>query len=158
MVESKQLIKLYGDPSVNTLDWERSNMVLWKLPALIHLAIPAIPSKIYIHHKFMPVVECWLTDLIKEGVSSEIRTYDGCWNVRTKRGLKSLSIHAFGMAVDLNASHNPLGLTREQCTAKGLNPFSKKFIDVSRKHLDCGADWVSRPDLMHFQIKKEAAF
>ena len=158
MVESKQLIKLYGDPSVNTLDWERSNMVLWKLPALIHLAIPEIPSKIYIHHKFMPVVERWLTDLIKEGVSSEIRTYDGCWNVRTKRYLKSLSIHAFGMAVDLNASHNPLRLTRDQCTAKGLNPFSKKFIDVSRKHLDCGADWVTRPDLMHFQIKKEAAF
>jgi len=158
MVESLKLIKIYGDPSADTLDYERKNMQLWKLPALIHLAIPCLPSRIYMHGKFIPVVQQWLTALVQEGVSGEIITYDGCWNVRKKRGLKTLSIHAFGMAIDLNASHNPLGLTREQCAAKGLKPFSTKFIDVSRQYVDCGADWQSRPDLMHFQIKKGQAY
>lgn len=155
MIDSKTLTSKYGNPSIDTINWERKNMIIWKLSPLIHLAIPCLPSKIYIHWKFRPVVENWLGDLIKEGVSEEIITYDGCWNVRKKRGLQSLSIHAYGMAIDLNASHNPLGLTREECMAKGLKPFSKEFIDVSRKHLDCGGDWIKRPDLMHFQIKKE---
>lgn len=158
MVDSSKLIKVYGDPSVNTIDWERKNMLLWKLPPLIHLAIPCMPSRIYMHNKFIPVVQAWLTELVKEGLSGEIITYDGCWNVRKKRGLSSLSIHAFGMAIDLNASHNPLGLTAAQCSAKGLKPFTPAFIECSRKFVDCGADWTTRPDGMHFQIKKGQAY
>lgn len=158
MVDSTRLAKVYGNPTVEPLAWERKNMVVWKLPPLIDLAIPELPSKIYMHKKFVPVVENWFNALIEAGVSHEINTFDGCWNVRTKRGLRSLSIHAWGMAVDLNASHNPLGLTREQCLKRGLIPFTDKFISVSRKYVDCGADWTTRPDLMHFQIKGAQAY
>ena len=96
--------------------------------------------------------------MAKHNVLSEIKTYDGCWNVRKKRGLQSLSIHAFGMAIDLNASHNPLGLTQAQCKEKGLIPFTEKFLSVARNYVDCGADWKTRPDGMHFQIKITEAY
>lgn len=153
MITSKSLINQYGDPTINTLSWESKNMIVWKLPPLIHLAIPQIPAKIYIHKDFKKDVEQWLTALIESGLHAEITTFDGCFNIRKKRGLASLSIHAFGMAIDLNAAHNPLGLDRQQCLKKGLKPFTKRFIDVSRKYVDCGADWPNRPDLMHFQKK-----
>lgn len=132
-------------------------MVLWTIPKDLDKAIPALPSRIYIHKAFQAVAQEWLRELVAQELAHEITTYDGCWNVRTKRGLTSLSIHAWGMAIDLNASHNPLGLTREQCIARKLKPFSKDFIAVSRKFVDCGGDWPSRPDLMHFQIKREDA-
>jgi hypothetical protein len=155
MVNSQRLIHLYGDPSIDTIKWEINNMMIWNISPLIHLSIECLPKRIYIHKKFQPIVEKWFIALIENGVHNEIMTYDGCWNVRKKRGLKSLSIHAFGMAIDLNASHNPLGYTREQCIAKGLKPFTNKFIQVSRKYVDCGFDWSTRVDGMHFQIKKE---
>lgn len=154
MVSSAQLIKKYGNPSVSMNDWDSKNLQIWQLPELIHLAIPELPARIYCHKQFIPILETWLTALIQKGVAHEINTYDGCWNVRKKRGLTTLSIHAFGMAIDLNASHNPLGLTPSQCKAKGLVPFTDKFIEISRQFVDCGADWKSRPDGMHFQIKE----
>lgn len=127
-------------------------MVVWRVPALISLAIPELPTRIYTHKLFAPVLDRWFTSLVENGLSTEINTFDGCWNVRNKRGMKSLSIHAWGMAVDLNASHNPLGLTPTQCKARGLTPFSQQFINVSRQFVDCGADWKGRPDGMHFQV------
>ena len=157
MVKSSELIKTFGDPSVNTLTWERNNMIVFQIPSYILVHVDCLPTKIYCHKKFKDVLNNWFMALIKERLHDEIRTYDGCWNVRKKRGLSTLSIHAFGMAIDLNASHNPLGLTRQQCINKGLKPFTQKFIDVSSEFVDCGAKWVSRPDGMHFQIKKEQA-
>ena len=132
-------------------------MTLWVVSKSLRTAIPALPSRIYIHKAFKPIAEQWFHALVDFEIAKEITTYDGCWNVRTKRGLSSLSIHAFGMAIDLNASHNPLGLTREQCIARKLKPFTKEFLNVSRKFVDCGGDWPTRPDLMHFQIKRDAA-
>ena len=153
MISSVTLTKVFGDPSVNTQDWAKQNLHMWQVPALIHLAIPELPARIYTHKKFSPILERWLTALVKAGVAHEINTYDGCWNVRKKRGLSSLSIHSWAMAIDFNASHNPLGLTDAQCKARGLVPFTSEFIAASRPHVDCGADWKKRPDWMHFQIK-----
>ncbi len=153
MVTSAQLLKQYGDPQVNTLAWERKNMTLYDVPISIEKFNPAIPNRIYCNRDFAPVLNAWLNALADTGLIHEIKTWDGCFNIRRKRGLYSLSLHAFGMAVDINASHNPLGLTSVQAIAKGLIPFSEKFIELSRKYMDCGADWKIRPDLMHFQIK-----
>jgi hypothetical protein len=62
------------------------------------------------------------------------------------------------MAIDFNASHNPFKHTRQQAIDKGLKPFSEKFIQASRQYVDCGADWKSPVDLMHFQIKIEDSY
>jgi hypothetical protein len=91
--------------------------------------------------------------LIATGCVTELKTWDGCFNIRKKRGLASMSLHSWGLAVDMNAFCNPLGLTRQQIVSKGMIPFSDKFLDCFRKNgFDCGADWKSRPDFMHVQL------
>jgi len=155
MVTSSELIKRFGDPTRETLMWERHNMVSWSIPKTILNNISCLPNKLYINKRFIASVENWFNDLIQNDVYLEIKTFDGCFNIRKKRASRSLSIHSFGMAIDLNAAHNPFNHTRDQCIYKGLKPFTSKFIEVSRKHVDCGADWKNPPDLMHFQIKRD---
>ena len=153
MVTSQDCINRFGTPINEQSLWEMRNMVLYALNPTIHLANGVIPSKIYCNKVFGKSIEAWLLALKDADVLKEIKTWDGCFNVRMKRGLRSLSLHSFGCAVDINASHNPLGLTREDCIRRGLTPFSAKFIETSRPFMECGADWKTRPDGMHFQIK-----
>lgn len=158
LVSSSKLIQLYGDPTVNTQDWEHKNMTYYRVPGFIKEKNPFLPNIIYMHRKFVQVVDVWFTALTFADLIQEIRTYDGCWVVRKKRGGSTLSIHSFGMAIDFNASHNPFKHTRQQAIDKGLKPFSEKFIQASRQYVDCGADWKSPVDLMHFQIKIEDSY
>jgi hypothetical protein len=153
MITSKAAIAKYGDPTINNIKWEQKNMVMKSLHPVIHMSNPVIPAAIYVNKDFGVDVDVWLYELHSQGLLSEIKTWDGCFNIRKKRGINALSLHAFGLAVDINAAHNPLGLTREQAIAKGLRPFSPRFIEVSRKFMECGADWVNRKDGMHFQKK-----
>lgn len=162
MVTSSILLKRYGSPlddarttNVNEqTQWEQKNMSVVQTPAHLLKACPVLPKKLYGHKDFVPTVILWLQDLFDNNLISEINEWNGIFSIRLKRGLDTLSIHAFGCAVDANAKNNPLGLTREQCIKKGLKPFSIEFINISRKYFDCGADWKTRPDGMHFQIKK----
>lgn len=154
MITSKAALAKYGDPTIDNVKWERKNMVMKPLHPVIHLSNPVIPSAIYVNREFAGDVDIWLYELHNQGLLAEIKTWDGCFNIRKKRGINALSLHAFGLAVDINAAHNPLGLTREQAIARGLRPFSQRFIEVSRQFMECGADWVNRPDGMHFQKKK----
>lgn len=163
MVTSKDLIAKYGDPRINTAAWEARNMASYSLPANLVHANGHLPGKVYCNRDFAATIIAWLTALAttagKDGkfLIDEIKTWDGCFNIRMKRGQNTLSVHAFGMAVDINAAHNPFMVTREQAIARGLTPFSEEFLAVSRKHMECGADWATRPDGMHYQIKQLAA-
>lgn len=162
MVTSAQLIKKYGSPlddarttNVNEQTaWEMKNMTIVNTPAHLLKANPVIPRRLYGHKDFIPHVLAWLEELHREDLLKEINEWNGIFSIRLKRGLSSLSLHAFGCAVDVNAKNNPLGVSREQAIKRGLTPFSHEFICISRKHFDCGADWKSRPDGMHFQIKR----
>jgi hypothetical protein len=156
MITSKEAIAKYGDPTIDNLKWERKNMTVRQLNSSIHLSNPVIPAAIYVNKDFANDVDLWLTELHTQGLLHEIKTWDGCFNIRKKRGINALSMHAFGLAVDINAAHNPLGLTREQAIAKGLRPFSQRFIEVSREFMECGWDWIKRPDGMHYQKKSLA--
>lgn len=153
MVSSLALIKKYGNPTENTLKWERENMTVYDVPDVFERMNGFVPKKIYCHRKFVLPLTLWFQDMATTGVIKEIISWDGCFNIRLKRGARSLSIHSFGMAVDFNAAHNPLGLTAQQAMARGLKPFSESFNNVARKYVDCGIDWKTRPDGMHFQIK-----
>ena len=50
-----------------------------------------------------------LNSIVKSGLASELKTFDGCFNVRYMRGAKKLSTHSWAIAIDLNASTNRLG-------------------------------------------------
>ena len=84
-----------------------------------------------------------LTNLIQRKRDHELKTFDGCFNIRKKRGLTSMSLHSWGVAIDVNAAWNGLG------KPSTLTPeFVKCFTDAG---FEWGGNWT-RTDPMHFEI------
>lgn len=137
MVTSAQALKKYGDPE------KQSALTLWDVPG--YLEIGVIPKKIYCNKDMVKPLAAALQALISTGHVSELKTWDGCFNIRKKRGLGSMSLHSWGIAVDLNAFENGLNMTPK------LSPgFVKCFTDNG---FEWGGTW-QRKDGMHFQLAK----
>lgn len=128
MTQQEKLIAKYGNPFLDTKVFEARNMTLWDVPLIINTHIPALPNRIYCNKDLVKPLHETFKELITTDLYKEIKTWDGCYNVRMIRGSKTvMSVHAFGLAVDLNAAHNPLGLSKQQCRERGLRPFSDAF-------------------------------
>jgi hypothetical protein len=137
MVTSQQALKKYGDPN------KQSALVVWDVPT--NLEIGVIPKKIYCNKDMVDPLAKAFQALITTGHVKELKTWDGCFNIRKKRGLTSMSLHSWGIAVDLNAFENGLNMTPK------LSPgFVKCFTDNG---FDWGGTW-QRKDGMHFQLAK----
>lgn len=81
--------------------------------------------------------------LVARNLAGELRTYDGCFNIRKMTSGQSYSVHSWGLAVDFNARQNPYG---------GEVTFSDDFIMCfAEAGFESGALW-STPDGMHFQL------
>lgn len=139
MVVSATCFKKYGEPSANN-----PCMVLWDVPN--ELEIGLIPKRIYCNKDLIKPLTKAFQALIKTGKVEELKTYDGCFNIRKIRGGKQMSLHSWGIAIDVNAFENGLGQQPK------LSPeFVKCFTDAG---FDWGGNWVSRKDGMHFQLSK----
>lgn len=136
MVTSAQALKKYGDPTLE------KNMVLWDVPT--ELEIGVIPKKIYCNKDMIAPLTAAFKNLISRGFVKELKTWDGCFNIRKKRGLASMSLHSWGIAIDVNAAWN--GLNKVPVLSAG---FVKCFTDAG---FDWGGTWT-RKDGMHFQLK-----
>lgn len=146
MITSYALIGKYGNVFEKEiqLKYEANEMGLWLVDYDIKSAIPVLPGRIYCNKKMIPMLQKAFRALIAKQLHTEIRTYDGCFNVRRKRGSSAVSLHAYGLAIDLNAAWNRFG---------GTVTFSNAFLQVWRDNgFDCGADWKKK-DGMHFQPK-----
>jgi hypothetical protein len=140
MVTSAQCLKKWGDPAI--VENELKYMTVWDVPT--HLEIGVIPKKLYCNKQIVaPLIQAF-TNLIDRGFVKELKTWDGCFNVRRKRGLKSMSLHSWGIAIDVNAAWNGLGKTPVLSAG-----FVKCFTDAG---FDWGGTWT-RKDGMHFQLK-----
>jgi hypothetical protein len=141
MTTSEKLTAKFGTPAP---DFERQWMELAIVPEHIHKAIPCLPPKIYINK--LLTIHLWETFsmLISKGLSGEIKTFDGCFNIRKIRGSETvMSIHSWGLAIDLNAKENPLN---GQCM------WSPSFLKVWKEMgWTLGADF-KRVDAMHFEF------
>jgi len=136
MVTSAQALRKYGDPNV------QSAMVMWDIPS--HLEVGVIPKRLYCNRDLVEPLTRALNALIQSGHVHELKTWDGCFNIRKKRGLSSMSLHSWGIAIDVNAFENGLNQTPK------LSPgFVKCFTDNG---FDWGGTW-QRKDGMHFQLK-----
>jgi hypothetical protein len=137
MVTSQQALKKYGDPA------KESNMVLWDVPT--ELEIGVIPKRLYCNKDLISPLSLAFKNLITRGFVNELKTWDGCFNIRKKRGLSSMSLHSWGIAIDVNAAWN--GLNKIPTLSAG---FVKCFTDAG---FDWGGTWT-RKDGMHFQLSK----
>ena len=142
MVTSSDCVRKYGKPDINM---ERQHMTLWDVPADINRAIPEIPNKIYCNKDLVAPLEKALRNLIARGLEYHIMTWDGCFNIRKKKGGISLSLHSWGIAIDFNAAWNGFG-------AEPQMP-----LEVVKCFTDAGFDWGgtwTKKDGMHFQLSK----
>lgn len=135
MVTSAQCLKKYGDPA------KESNMTLWDVPA--ELEIGVIPKRLYCNKDLVAPLTQAFRNLIDTGKVNELKTWDGCFNIRKKRGLSSMSLHSWGVAIDVNAAWNGLG--KEPVLS---SEFVKCFTDAG---FEWGGTW-KRKDGMHFQL------
>ena len=139
MVTSKDCFVKYGDPSAN----ERRFMIVWDVPTALEHG--AIPKRIYCNKDLIPLLEKAFKNVNDRGISIQIKTWDGCFNIRRKRGAASMSLHSWGLAIDINAAWNGFG------KKPTMSPeLVKCFTDAG---LDWGGVW-KRADGMHFQIAK----
>jgi hypothetical protein len=138
MITSQQALKKYGQP-------KDSNpcMVLWDVPA--ELEIGVIPKRIYCNKDMVKPLEQAFKNLIQRNHVAELKTWDGCFNIRKKRGLTSMSLHSWGLAVDVNAFENGLGMK-----PKLSEGFVKCFTDAG---FNWGGTW-KRLDGMHMELAK----
>ena len=137
MVTSAQCLKKYGDPT------KESSMILWDIPA--ELEVGVIPKRLYCNKDMVAPLTQAFKNLIATGFVKELKTWDGCFNIRKMRGLTSMSLHSWGIAIDVNAAWN--GLNKTPVLSAG---FVKCFTDAG---FDWGGTWT-RKDGMHFQLAK----
>lgn len=136
MVTSNQCLKKYGDPALE------KNMVVWDVPT--ELEIGVIPKKLYCNKDLVEPLKKAFKNLIDTNYVNELKTWDGCFNIRKKRGLASMSLHSWGIAIDVNAAWNGLNKTPQLSAG-----FVKCFTDAG---FEWGGSWA-RLDGMHFQLK-----
>jgi hypothetical protein len=93
-----------------------------------------------VHKDASTSFENFLKDLHDAGY---MPTSSGGFNYRNIRGTDKLSQHAFGNAIDINASANPMGSAK--------NDLPANVGDLAAKHgLEWGGTWKN-PDPMHFE-------
>ncbi len=137
MVTPAQAFAKYGNPL------NENNMVVWDVPATLEVGV--IPKRLYCNKDMVAPLARAFTNLIQRKFAAELKTFDGCFNIRPQRGATSQSLHSWGIAVDVNAAWNSLGATPTLSTG-----FVKCFTDAG---FDWGGNW-QRLDGMHFQLAK----
>lgn len=135
MVTSKDCLRKFGPAEAE------KSMTIWFVPE--DLAIVAVPRKIYCNRLMIEPLGKAFQNLIRTKCAGELRTWDGCFNIRKKRGTTATSLHAWGIAVDVNAAWNQFG---KKPTLS--SEFVKCFTDAG---FDWGGIW-QKPDGMHFQL------
>lgn len=137
MVTAQQCLAKYGPPE------KESNMVLWDVPAYLELGV--IPKRVYCNRDLIRPLSQAFLNIINRGLVDQLKTWDGCFNIRKKRGAASSSLHSWGVAIDINAAWNGFG-KRPTMSAELV----KCFTDAG---FDWGGAWT-KPDGMHFQLKE----
>ncbi len=158
MITGLDCFDAFGDP--NTVWDEGLYMVVWDVPKYIDDCIPALPSRIYCNKEMIVPLEVAFLNVINRGLTEEFKTWDGCFQVRPIRGYETtvkkllasgqiekamvyMSIHSWGVAIDINAFENGLGKEPKM---------SKEFVECFE---DAGFEWGGnwkRKDGMHFQL------
>jgi hypothetical protein len=137
MITHRDCRAKYGEPEAEKA------LVVWDVPAELELGF--IPKKIYCNKDLIQPLQQAFTNIISRGLVAELKTWDGCFNIRKKVGSVTPSLHSWGVAIDINAAWN------------GFNKPPTMSPELVACFKDAGFDWGgewSKPDGMHFQLGK----
>lgn len=118
--------------------WVSANIVTGEVPIL---------GDVTCHRVVMPQLRAAMQELVDSGLADLVRPdqYGGCWVPRFigRDPTRGLSLHSWGIALDLNVATNQLG------TPGDMDP---RVVDVmARWGFAWGGLW-SDPDPMHFEL------
>ena len=149
MTAQETMISKYGQPDGA---YQAKFCILWH----IIQDFPWFPaSAIFLNKDFKDMLFKSFTAVQLAGLQGYIKHYNGCLVVRNVRGSNSISAHAWGAAIDLNASEEPMviadGLALDD--PKRLGKWPKSFVDaMASSGVFFGGFFHHRSDPMHFAM------
>jgi hypothetical protein len=138
----------FGEPAVGLpygSDWIRVD------PAFVrrHIVSRRVPilGTVSCHRAMVPHLRAAMAELVRRGLAGLVDPgdYAGCYAPRRIQPRGQLSLHAWGLAVDLNASRNPF---------RGRSHQDPRLVRIMERHgFTWGGRWPTRPDPMHFEFR-----
>jgi len=141
-----QIYKTFGDP-LEPGYWKEYGGFCATPPELNHCFIYQYKNQngFWCNKILIPTLQTVYQSIVNNELEDQLKTFDGCFNVRYIRGRKKLSTHSWGISVDHNAETNQLGAKPKIDT---------RIIKIFKGHgFIWGGDFV-RNDGMHFQYAK----
>jgi hypothetical protein len=143
-----QLKVLFGEPAVGLPygdDWVRLDPAFVRRN-IVTRRVPILGS-VTCHRRMVPPLRAALGELARRGLAWLVDPgdYAGCYAPRRIQPRGQLSLHAWGVAIDLNAAANPfMGRSRQD----------RRLVRTMVRHgFSWGGDWPTRPDPMHFELR-----
>jgi hypothetical protein len=132
-------VRLPFGPDWITLDpaWVRANIVTGSVPVL---------GVVTVNSQMLPRLRAALGDLARRGLGGLVNPGDfaGCYAPRRIPSTGSLSLHALGLACDLNAGANPPDQPSHQ---------DQRLVRTMERHgFTWGGGWPTYTDPMHFEF------
>jgi len=119
----------------------------WKDEHILTARVPIL-GEVVCHREILPALDGAMRELVEAGLASAVdpSDYAGCYGPRLIGPGQALSRHAWGVAVDLNATTNRFG---DPPTIDG------RVVDtMARWGFTWGGGWLN-PDGMHFEYVSE---
>ncbi|QBI20568.1 M15 family peptidase [Egibacter rhizosphaerae] len=121
----------------------------WVDEHVVTAEVPLLDAPVRCHRKLVPPLEGALGELEERGLGHLIDPdqYGGCWVPRhiLHEPDRALSLHAWGLAIDLNVEDNPYGREPEM---------DQRVVDTfTRWGFAWGGHWRT-PDGMHFELRE----
>ena len=138
----------FGEPAVGLPygeDWVRLDPAFVRR-RIVTRSVPLLGT-VTCHRATIGPLRAALGSLERRGLGRLVdrADYAGCYAPRRIRPSGSLSLHAWGLAVDLNAAANPFG---------GRSRQDPRLVRTMERHgFTWGGDWPTRPDPMHFELR-----
>jgi hypothetical protein len=131
--------------------WSKENIVKAHIPQLVGINGAPKSGNIYLHRKCADQFVDTFAGWEKAGLKHLVISYAGSWVPRFIRGSrKSLSNHAWGTAIDINAPWNGLGAQPALVGKKGS---VRELVHIAADNgLYWGGWYKRRPDGMHFEV------
>ena len=150
-----QVIKKYGTPNETGAGY----LVTIKLPYPMRIAwdTDSSVSTMRCHRLVADKLLAVFNDLLSHYGYDKIKElgidlYGGCFNYRRMRNGSAWSMHAWGIAIDLDPARNTMKETKR--TARFARPEYKPMIDIFYKHGFISLGREKDFDWMHFEIKE----
>jgi hypothetical protein len=114
-----------------------------------HIVTRPVPllGNVTCHRRMIPALRSALAALERRGLGRLVRAdeYAGCYAPRRIQPSGTLSLHAWGLALDLNAASNPVG---------GRSNQDPRLVRTMERHgFYWGGDFPTVPDPMHFEFR-----